>query len=139
MALEGAGGVRGRDCLCNAALEQGPCWAGHTQAGLAPPGRADQLHWQATSALQDVAPALPPATGPEGQLGVGSLWETGPLCKGPKAHRVETRHLRKTTRLSKMVGGGRGRNGGVRGRGGAGRGVEREIITSGIRRDLGAE
>lgn len=32
MALEAAGGDRGRDCLCNAAQKQGLRWAGHTQA-----------------------------------------------------------------------------------------------------------
>lgn len=46
----------------------------------------------------------------------------------------ETRHLRKTTRLRGRERGSTGRGKGE-GRGDAGRGVEREIITSGFSRD----
>lgn len=48
-------------------------------------GKGGPRHWQATNALQDVAPTLPPAAEPEGWLGVGFLWGREPLGKGPNA------------------------------------------------------
>lgn len=86
---------------------------GRTHPGLAPLGREGQQHWQATSALQDVAPArLQPQELRDG-WGVGSLCGRGPLHKGPKAQTPWEDHA--AADFSRKIRGRRGTGGGMLG------------------------
>lgn len=84
MAWEAAGGDRGGDCLLNAALKQGPRWAGHTQALRHREGRASGIG-RPPELCRTWHPHRLQPQDLRDAWGVGSLCGRGPLCKGPKA------------------------------------------------------